>query len=348
MKPLTAELTVHVVTDETEFAGLQADWDDLADTIGDRSLFASHLWLSRSWQRQRTMAGRRLNIVTIRDGGDLVLAAPMVRVAGWFGRGTLRALDSLTPQYNDILVRPDRMPGAADAFWRYMRSLWGVRALRFSGVRDDAATAALIQAEPFGISLSTSAPALDLSPYISGDAWFAARSSKTRYNYRRQLKLLRKRGDAGFRHISAGAQLEATVRWLFRQKSDWVARRFGKGNWLTRPGTASFFVDMAEALAARGEAWVDTLELDGEPIAAMLMFRRGRTIFTSKLAYDPAHATHSPGWLLTMHGLMKACDAGVQSADLMLGLDEWKVRFGGDAVTVNNYRVRNRLPIFAG
>jgi CelD/BcsL family acetyltransferase involved in cellulose biosynthesis len=338
-------LDVHVVTDEVEFAGLKEQWDALAGTIGDRSLFASHTWLARSWQRQRAMPGRRLNIVLIRDSGGLVLAAPLVRVSGWLSRGTLRALDSLTPQYNDILVRPDRLPQATDAFWRHIRSQWGIGALRMSGVRDDSATAAVLRAAPFHIGLSTVAPALDLSPHTTGDSWFAARSPASRYKYRRQLKALRQRGDTTFHRITGGVPLENAVRWLFRQKGEWVARRIGKQNWLTQPETASFFVDITQTLAASGEAWVDTLELDGEPVAATLIFHRGGTIFTSKLAYDPARATHSPGWLLMTHIIMSACDAGLRTVDLMLGSDEWKLRFGCDAiVTVDNYRIRTGLP----
>ena len=55
---------------------------------------------------------------------------------------------------------------------------------------------------------------------------------------------------------------------------------------------------MIVALAARGEACIHSLTLDGKPVSMQLVLRAGPAAFTWKTAYDEAERDFSPGMLL--------------------------------------------------
>jgi CelD/BcsL family acetyltransferase involved in cellulose biosynthesis len=55
---------------------------------------------------------------------------------------------------------------------------------------------------------------------------------------------------------------------------------------------------MIAALAARGEAAIHSLTLDGKPVSMQIVLRAGATAFTWKTAYDEALHDFSPGTLL--------------------------------------------------
>ena len=55
---------------------------------------------------------------------------------------------------------------------------------------------------------------------------------------------------------------------------------------------------MIAALAARGEASIHALTLDGKPVSLQIVLRAGPAAFTWKTAYDEAQHDFSPGMLL--------------------------------------------------
>ncbi len=334
---------IDVVSDEAAFADLQPEWDALAETQGDRSIFQFHGWIHRAWQRHRGLPRRRLHIVTIRDAGELVLVAPFVKLVDWYGTSVIAFLDSLTPQYNDILVTTDARSGLAyECFRQHLGKSSLVRALKLNGVRADARIAPLLDAAGGRQTWSTVAKFRDLSAISDGSSFFDQLSAKSRYNFRRYVRHLEKRGSMRFRRFRTPAEIKAPVQWIFERKREWMRSQPGLSDWLLADGTAEFFEDMAMTEAARGRAEVTAIELDGLLISAILTFRCGGTLFASKLAYDPAWGKASPGWLTTTRIMMDACDEGIRTFDMMIGSDEWKERFHGKSVLVGNYRVSPR------
>ncbi|TIO11013.1 MAG: GNAT family N-acetyltransferase [Mesorhizobium sp.] len=335
---------VEIIDRPAEFARLADEWDELAKGAADLAVFRSHAWVSRCWQRHQAMHGRSMYIVVIRDGAELVLAAPFVRIADWYGTATLAWLDSMTPLYNDILVVSDQRSDALkQALWRHIRRQWSIRALKLNCVRDDAEIAPILDKAGAIRTWETVAPALDISAFTSRDDFLASQSSNARYNLRRYTRLMEREGPVRFREIGSAGDLEASIRWIFAHKRKWVEARFGAANWIAAAGVEEMFLDVTAFESRRGRASVVVLETKQEIIAAVLLFRCGGTIFPSKLAYDPAWRKVSPGWVLMMHIIGEACATGVRSVDFMIGRDAWKDRFGGQSIAVSNYRLRNGL-----
>ncbi|RWO80993.1 GNAT family N-acetyltransferase [Mesorhizobium sp.] len=333
---------VEVIDRPAEFPRLAIEWDELAKGAADLAVFRSHEWVSRCWQRHQTMHGRSMHIVVIRDGGELVLAAPFVRIADWYGTATLVWLDSMTPLYNDILVVHDQRSDALkQALRRYIQRQWSIRALKLNCVREDAEIAPLLNKVGASRTWETAASALDISSFASRDDFLASQSSKARYNLRRYIRQMEREGPVRFREIASARELETSVRWIFAHKRKWVEARFGAANWIAAPGAEEMFLDVSTFESSRGRASVMALETKQEIIAAVLLFRCGGTVFLSKLAYDPGWRKVSPGWVLLMHIIGEACATGIRSVDFMIGRDAWKDRFGVQSVAVSNYRLRN-------
>ncbi|MEU6145550.1 GNAT family N-acetyltransferase, partial [Streptomyces sp. NPDC047081] len=92
--------TTELVTDETAFAGLAPDWARLQGSCGAATPFQSHAWL-HSWWLSYGRPGR-LRLLLVRDGGELVGAAPLMLVR--------RPVPALVPlggaisDYGDVLL----------------------------------------------------------------------------------------------------------------------------------------------------------------------------------------------------------------------------------------------------
>jgi hypothetical protein len=67
---------------------------------------------------------------------------------------------------------------------------------------------------------------------------------------------------------------------------------------LCDPADASFVRRLVGDLAARGDASVALLRIDGSAIAAQVLMYCGATAYTWKTAFDPKYAKYSPGALL--------------------------------------------------
>ncbi|MEN1959339.1 GNAT family N-acetyltransferase [Luteimonas sp. MJ246] len=124
-------------------------------------------------------------------------------------------------------------------------------------------------------------------------------SAKQRSTLRRKERRLAEEGALGYRTMSDGDDLTT---WL-ENFMDVEA-----SGWKGRAGTAmgadaarrAFVLAACRAAHARGQLHMLALELDGRPIAMKCNFISGNQAFTFKIAYEEAHARHSPGVLIEL------------------------------------------------
>ncbi|MFI0541767.1 GNAT family N-acetyltransferase [Streptomyces sp. RP5T] len=96
--------SVELVTDDTEFAELGPDWGQLYARCAAATPFQSHAWL-HSWWLSYGSRGR-LRLLLVRDGGELVAAAPLMRVRRPVP--TLVPLGGAISDYGDVLLDDER------------------------------------------------------------------------------------------------------------------------------------------------------------------------------------------------------------------------------------------------
>lgn len=108
---MTRARSIELVTDETAFTALRADWDGLYERCGAATPFQSHAWL-HSWWLSYGRRGR-LRLLVVREHGRLVAAAPLmlrpVPVPAFVPLG------GAISDYTDVLVDDERADHAAAA-----------------------------------------------------------------------------------------------------------------------------------------------------------------------------------------------------------------------------------------
>lgn len=114
----------------------------------------------------------------------------------------------------------------------------------------------------------------------------------------RNLRRLEQEGVVAFERVKDAEAVAARVEDFLRiEASGWKGQR-GTA-FLSRPRDASFarraYGGMPEAA---GLASVDSLLLDGEPIAVSINISTGRTLFTPKCAFDERYRKFGPGMML--------------------------------------------------
>ena len=115
----------------------------------------------------------------------------------------------------------------------------------------------------------------------------------------RQRRRLAELGDLQFRSVVGGEPLRTAIeRFLALEESGWKGRR--ETALLSDPGSSTFLRAMVRLMAREGKCRIDSLELDGRPIAmAIVLASHGRAYFW-KTAYAEAFRSFSPGVQLTL------------------------------------------------
>jgi CelD/BcsL family acetyltransferase involved in cellulose biosynthesis len=111
---------------------------------------------------------------------------------------------------------------------------------------------------------------------------------------RRQRRRLTDRGDLTYRSAVTRSQVREAVEYFLALESAGWKGRAGTAL-LCDPATATFTRTMTRELASEGNCRVDSLELDGKPIAMGIVLNSRDQSWLWKIAYDEKHASLSPG-----------------------------------------------------
>lgn len=339
----TSALSYCVLRDEASLLALQSDWEDLFQRAAVRTPFLRYSWIMLCWDRQRSERSGAPFVVVVRDGGRAVLIAPFVARRSHRFFLNLSFLDSLTSQYNDVLVEESARTVEYVAYlWATLCKLPRIRKLRLSQLRDDS----LLNPHLVGARLRTEeagpAPFIDLTRFGDWESYFGSLSKKLRSDHRRQIRHLQTLGSIEFRFANR-ATLPADIAWLFAAKREWLKRTQLVSNWLSASGTEELFTAAAaEGLSLR-RTWLAILSLNSKTIAACLSFREDLTLYVSKIAFDWQWQLYSPGRTLLLLTLERAFKEGLMKCDLMIGEGAMKRAVAKDFIRVTNKTVKLHL-----
>lgn len=91
------------------------------------------------------------------------------------------------------------------------------------------------------------------------------------------------------------------------------------------PPLAELLRRFSSQLAASGELWLTTLDLDGRPVAAWYGFAWFDTVYFYQGGRDPEWASHSVGAVLMGAMIRRAIERGYRRFDFLRGHDEYKL-----------------------
>jgi CelD/BcsL family acetyltransferase involved in cellulose biosynthesis len=121
-------------------------------------------------------------------------------------------------------------------------------------------------------------------------------NAKARKNAARLLRRLGEHGALSYR-IERGTQVAAALtEFLALESSGWKGA--SKTALASAPERAAFVKAMAESFARDGKLRIESLDLNGKPVAMGLLMEDASAGYFWKIAYDESYAAQSPGVLL--------------------------------------------------
>jgi CelD/BcsL family acetyltransferase involved in cellulose biosynthesis len=337
-------LSLSIVRDQASFDSLKGEWEDLFQLAAVQMPFLRYSWMQLCWGRHRVEPNRHLFIIVVRDGGRVVLIAPFVARRRLLLFWDLSFLDSLTPQYNDVLVEKSPRSGEYVGYLcAALRKMHRIRRLRLNWIREDSLLLPHLASMRQTAKTTDGAPYIDLTRFAGWEAFLGSLPKKLRSDHGRQLRHLQRLGSVNFSRANESSLL-ADIEWLFTEKRAWLDRTRLSSPWFTAPGTEKLFTAAAAEGLASGRTWLFNLLIDGKTIGSLLCFREGRTLYLSKIAYDPAWQQYSPGRTMMLLSIEHAFKEGLEKCDLMIGEGAWKLSIAKAAVVVSHRRVTLHYP----
>ena len=153
-------------------------------------------------------------------------------------------------------------------------------------------------------------------------------SGKERHEIRRKLRRLEEVGRVGLRCIRSPADLPWAMETFFTL---FKANRASKAAFMTDTMRA-FFQHLATNLAAADMLRLYFLDLDDRPIAAIMCFDDGATVYLYNNGYNDDFRNLSIGLLGKVLTIKESIRRGRQIYDFLKGAETYKKRLGGRAV----------------
>ncbi|MFF0969524.1 GNAT family N-acetyltransferase [Streptomyces sp. NPDC003703] len=260
-------LTTELVTDPRAFAALAPQWTRLAGHCAAATPFQSHTWLHSWWQSYG--APGRLRLLLVREGAELVAAAPLM-----LRRAPVPALVPLggaISDYADVLI-DDRRPGpAADALTGALAEAARTALIDLPEVRPGSAVEQVYDRWDGPRHRAPGSLCLEL-PALPLDGLVARLPSARAQRVRAQLRRLRALGVE--RRVVRPEEAAAAVRRLLAlHRLQWQDRGVTPEHLRTR--FQEHLARAAGPMARAGEAVVTEFRLDGEVVAVDLTLRSG-------------------------------------------------------------------------
>lgn len=330
-QPQTSRLRVEEVTDLADFATLEAEWDRLVGEAG-ASPFVRHEWL-RSWW-ECFGGGRTLCVLLVREGSELIGAAPFMRSQRRICGLRMRALSFManghTPRMDVLIAR--HPVGVWRSLWQHLRErreLWDVLVLQ-ELCRDAGPSLTLLARLALGAGFRVGLWPSAEAPYISlvggWEAYYRGLRPKHRSNLRNRSKRLENLGRVRRRLVARGEDLSAALDDAFRiEAAAWKARA-GTAI-LSRPETVEFYRALAARAAQRGWLRLSFLEVGGRRVAFQYALECAGKQYLLKVGYDPAFSAYSPQNLLCELVLRDAFERRVEEYDFLGEREDWKLEW---------------------
>ena len=163
----------------------------------------------------------------------------------------------------------------------------------------------------------------------AGDYIVDSLSGNMRSNLRRRKKKLAKLGEFEFKTVAAFPDLEnAYEDFVETEAAGWKSVSGGKRAIKLHPDQKSFYFDLLERFARRGQAHIHLLELDGRAIASDYCLLAGKSAFSLKHGFDETYSDVTPSNLLREYTIeYYSANENIEIIDLISGYswqDRWK------------------------
>lgn len=324
-------LTLHVLQSGEQFERLAPEWRELLEAADNNRVFLSWEWLFTWWRH--LAGGRRLWIVTLREGRDLVGIAPMAlssrqpqrllpfRVLEFLGGGNVGS------DYLDVIAARGAEQPVIAALSDYLaeRKL----AIELTRIRPDALSHRLLTAlEQHAHAVVERAPK-EICPYIrlealSWESYLARLGASHRYNVRRRLRNLSRSFRVEFRQARSQAECDAWLPQLIAlHRKRWSGGRRASTAF-SQPELVAFHSEFSALALQRGWLRLQFLHLNATPAAALYGLHYAGVFYFYQSGFNPAFFRHSIGLVTLGLAIQSAIAEGAREFDLLHGDESYK------------------------
>jgi CelD/BcsL family acetyltransferase involved in cellulose biosynthesis len=322
------EIVVH--DDVSQLTGLKAEWAQLLARASRYSGSQTFDFVRCGWDAVPKGPGVRLAVVTARRDGALKGLWPLyvyreggVSVASHLGYGAFEdyagpILDEAAPDPEAEQALLAAAKDLADVL-RVYNVLHGTRA--FDLLANDRSFRRQGRA-PCSVAALRGQPDFD--------TWAKKLSKKFRFNLRYARRKMEAEGEVAFVRMAGAVDGPRCIERLFEIKLPWLRGRGIRWSWMYEQQGRDFLKALA-ALPASADGAVDPVEaygltLNGEIVAATVLFNSPDRMEYAVTAYDLEKEELSPGNILIQECVMLAIRRGAD-LDFRIGDEAYKMRW---------------------
>jgi CelD/BcsL family acetyltransferase involved in cellulose biosynthesis len=312
-------LETAIISDEAAFEALVGEWTQLFELCQRRTAFQSFAW-NRCWWRHHQNCGS-LAVITVREKGQLVGLIAFLVQRGW-GAERILPIGFVSFAYFGPLVLPDRDDVAqAIAIQIATRFRHGLLHIPYYQNRDEALGMMLACLNTLG--WNSCSWVRNVCHYVSEAGGYsvlmARKSSKVRYNLKRERKKLEEVGTVEIR-LYQGSEIneDLVARIAAIQSRSWLARRGQES--LGSP----YYRELLPCLGRSLLADVYVLTLQGNDVAFVLNYHTSGENICINIGFDEVYAHLSPGKVLMNCVVKTILDRGDSVLDFYCGQGEYK------------------------
>ncbi|MEU4084169.1 GNAT family N-acetyltransferase [Streptomyces aureus] len=267
-----------LVTDEREFADLAEPWGRLYRRCATATAFQSHTWLHSWWQSYGTPG--RLRLVVVREGGELLAVAPLMRARHRLP--TLVPLGGPISDYADVLLDDEHADRAAAALAEGLAAAARTALIDFREVRPGGAVERVYEhwrgpRRRVGDSLCLELPAASMEELVGRLP--SSKAQRVRAKLRKLTALGVERRVVGHDEVDA-----ALGRLLELHRLQWEGRKVTSEHLHER--FSEHLVRSVGPMVRSGDAVVTEFRLDGTVLAVDL------TLLSRRLAGGYLYGAH--------------------------------------------------------
>ncbi|WP_421592611.1 GNAT family N-acetyltransferase [Shinella sp. M27] len=332
-EPREAGVEHRVLRDHTAMASTAAAWRDLEARAGDPlTYFQSADWCL-TWIAVFAGPQCRPEVHTLWQDGRLIAVWPLMLSGGILKR--LEPLGAPHSQYANLLVDPIH---GEKATHRLLAGLAGHDLMVLDGVPEGSALARLLGETPPLPSLANSAAMLDLSAFVTPEAYAATLSKTQRRNRNRRRNALAREGALSFAMLFPGdAGFAEGVAACIAFKRQWLHETGRRGTGLAFEGFDSFLAALSGDRATLSGACLSILKAGDRLIAGEIGFLHHGHYHAYLGAFDWALREASPGKVQMDMTVCWLIEKGVKTYDLLGNPAEYKENWSNRTLGLQTY-----------
>jgi len=310
---------------------LQDEWNDLLAESATHVPFLRYEYLTGWWA---TRGGgewpqAQLALVTARQDGKLVGAAPLFQAEHQGSKALLLVGSIEISDYLDLLARPADMPAFLHELLPFLNKLsYPWKALDLYNILDHSSTLPALEVAVNARGWQWTVTKLQHSPYIRlpGDweTYLAGIDAKQRHEIRRKMRKVEESGlPVRYYVVEDPATIDAEAHAFIKL----MENDSRKAAFLT-PAMRQQMVETIRCAFESHCLYLAFLEINNKKAAGYFNFDFLNRLWVYNSGFDFSLAEYSPGWVLLGNMLKWANENHREAVDFMRGDEQYKYRFG--------------------